>query len=61
MESRRLTEQVEIGNLRIGSSSHIVIQSMVASSTLDVDSCVEESIKIVDAGGEMVRFTAASV
>ncbi len=59
--SRRSTETVEIGDVRIGSSRDIVVQSMVASSTLEIENCVNESIKIIDAGGKMVRFTAASI
>ncbi|MFI3321274.1 MAG: (E)-4-hydroxy-3-methylbut-2-enyl-diphosphate synthase [Rikenellaceae bacterium] len=58
---RRTTTAVKVGNILIGGNNPIVVQSMVATATTDIDGCVEETLKIVEAGGEIVRFTAASV
>jgi len=55
---RRKTINVSVGDVIIGSDYPIVTQSMTTASTLDTDASVEEAIRIIDAGGELVRFTA---
>lgn len=54
---RRKTNSVRVGNLTIGSESPIVVQSMATVDTNQVAEAVEEAIRIIEAGGEMVRFT----
>ena len=55
---RRKTVTVNVGIVNIGSNHSIKTQSMTTASTLDTNASVEEAIRIIDAGGELVRFTA---
>ena len=58
---RRKTINVSVGDVIIGSDYPIVTQSMTTASTLDTEASVEEAIKIIDAGGQIVRFTAPNI
>ena len=58
---RRKTLSVKIGNVLIGSDHSIKTQSMTAVSTMDTDKSVEEAIRIIKAGGQLVRFTAPNI
>jgi (E)-4-hydroxy-3-methylbut-2-enyl-diphosphate synthase len=55
------TVEVEIGNLKLGANNPIRLQSMSSCKPMDTIANVEQSIRIIDAGGEMVRFTAPVV
>ena len=57
---RRVSRQINVGALTLGGSAPIRIQSMTTADTLDVDKTVDESIRMVDAGSELVRITAPS-
>lgn len=48
---------VRIGELKMGGTLPVVIQSMTNSDTLDGEASSRQLEKIVDAGGAMVRFT----
>ena len=54
---RRKSDEVTVGNLRIGGSHPIRVQSMTTTSTLDTEGSVEQVQRIIDAGGELVRLT----
>jgi (E)-4-hydroxy-3-methylbut-2-enyl-diphosphate synthase len=58
---RRKTLSVKIGNVLIGSDHSIKTQSMTTVSTMDTDKSVEEAIRIIKAGGQLVRFTAPNI
>ncbi|MDB0027607.1 (E)-4-hydroxy-3-methylbut-2-enyl-diphosphate synthase, partial [Flavobacteriales bacterium] len=58
--SRFKTREVKVGNIGIGGSNPIRIQSMTTSNTMDTIATVEESIRMIDAGCELVRITAPS-
>ena len=58
---RRKTVSVAVGLEEIGSNHLIKTQSMTTASTLDTDASVKEAIKIIDAGGKLVRFTAPNI
>ena len=58
---RRKTINVSVGDVIIGSDYPIVTQSMTTASTLDTEASVQEAIKIIDAGGQIVRFTAPNI
>ncbi len=47
--------------MMIGSDYPIRIQSMTTVSTLDTDASVDQAIRIINAGGEIVRFTAPNI
>jgi (E)-4-hydroxy-3-methylbut-2-enyl-diphosphate synthase len=59
--SRFKTYNVNIGDIPLGSSNPIRIQSMTNTITSDVNATIEQCIKIFDAGGEYVRITTPSV
>lgn len=50
--------EVRIGNLWLGGNQPIRVQSMTSTHTLDTLATVEQSIRIIEAGGELVRITA---
>ena len=54
---RRQTSVVHVGNLTIGGDAPIRVQSMATVSTLDTENAVAQAIRIIEAGGELVRFT----
>ena len=58
--SRFKTREVKVGNIGIGGSNPIRIQSMTTTDTMDAIATVEESIRMIDAGCELVRITAPS-
>lgn len=59
--SRRESVEVHVGNTCIGAGNPVRIQSMTNTSTMDTDACVEQSKRIIDAGGELVRLTTQGV
>jgi (E)-4-hydroxy-3-methylbut-2-enyl-diphosphate synthase len=58
--SRFKTREVSVGSLKIGGDNPIRIQSMTTTDTMDTEATVEQSIRMIDAGCELVRITAPS-
>jgi len=58
---RRITIPVEVGHVFIGSDFPIRIQSMTTVDTMDTQGSINQSIRMIDAGCEIVRITAPSV
>lgn len=54
------TLEVNVGGLLIGNYHPIRIQTMTTSDTMDTIKTVEESIRCIEAGAELVRITAPS-
>jgi (E)-4-hydroxy-3-methylbut-2-enyl-diphosphate synthase len=59
--SRLNTREVKVGDLGIGSNNPIRVQSMTTTDTMDTIKTVEQSIRMIDAGCELVRITAPSI
>jgi (E)-4-hydroxy-3-methylbut-2-enyl-diphosphate synthase len=59
--SRRKTNQVKVGKLMLGSDFPIRVQSMTTIDTMDTQGSVEQSIRMIESGCEIVRITAPSV
>lgn len=59
--TRRSTIPVQIGDLYLGSDFPIRIQSMTTVDTMDTQGSIDQSIRMIDAGCELVRITAPSV
>ena len=59
--SRRETVNVTVGDIGIGSNNPIRIQSMTTMDTMDTKSTVNEAIRMVNSGCELVRITAPSI
>ena len=57
MYQRRQSSEARVGNIGIGGSNPIRIQSMGTVDTNDTEGCVAQAKRIIDAGGELVRFT----
>jgi len=55
------SDTIEIGHLLLGGNQPVRIQSMANTDTNDIVSSVAQCIRIVEAGGELVRFTAQGV
>lgn len=58
---RRKTLAVKVGNSVISSEQSVLVQSMLNTPTMDTEACVEQAIRIVEAGGQLVRITAQGV
>ncbi len=58
---RRETIQVKIGDLMLGSDYPIRVQSMTTIDTMDTLGSVEQTIRMIESGCELVRITAPSV
>lgn len=56
MITRRKTKTVTVGSIKIGSSAPVVIQSMTKVPTTDIDRCVKQINRLVDAGCQLVRL-----
>ena len=57
MYKRRLSSETRVGNIGIGGQNPIRIQSMGTVDTNNTEGCVAQAKLIIDAGGELVRFT----
>lgn len=55
--SRRKSWETKVGNVVIGGDAPIRVQSMTTTQTTDTEGSVEQAIRIIDAGGELVRLT----
>ncbi len=59
--SRFFTREVKCGNIGIGGDNPIRLQSMTTTDTMDTIATVEQSIRMIEAGSELVRITAPSI
>ena len=55
------TREVMVGNVGVGGKNPIRIQSMTTTDTLDTIGTIDQSIRMINAGCEIVRVTAPSV
>lgn len=58
--NRLKTREVQIGNLLLGNFHPIRLQTMTTTDTMDTLATVEQSIRCIEAGAELVRITAPS-
>ena len=58
---RRHSLEVKIGDLLLGGTQPIRLQSMTTVDTMDTENTVAQSIRMIEAGCELVRITAPSV
>ena len=59
--SRYKTREVFIGDVPLGGSNPIRIQSMTTTDTMNTTATVEQSIRMIKAGCEYIRITAPSL
>ena len=61
MSTRRISSVARVGNIAIGGDNPIRIQSMATTDTNDTEGSVAQAKRIIDAGGELVRFTTQGI
>lgn len=57
---RLQTREVKIGKLLLGNGHPVRVQTMTTTDTMDTMATVEQSIRCIEAGAELVRITAPS-
>lgn len=60
MSKRLITKEVTVGNIKIGGNNPVRIQTMTTTDTMDTIATVEQTIRCIEAGAELVRITAPS-
>ena len=55
--ARRTSTTVKVGNVRVGSSAPVVVQSMTNTDTADVQGTIQQVAALATAGSELVRVT----
>lgn len=58
---RRKTRSIQLGNVWMGGSHPILVQSMITEETRNIDACVEQIIALHEAGCELVRVTTPTL
>src|SRR5438093_9996573 len=54
---RRVTREVMVGNVGVGGNNPIRVRSMSATRTQDVEATLAQTLRLVEAGCEIVRIT----
>lgn len=57
---RLATKEVRVGDLLLGNFHPIRVQTMTTTDTMDTIATVEQSIRCIEAGSELIRITAPS-
>ncbi len=57
IQSRKHTQQVLVGQVKVGGGAPIVVQSMTNTDTADVTATVQQIIELSNVGSEIVRVT----
>jgi (E)-4-hydroxy-3-methylbut-2-enyl-diphosphate synthase len=57
---RLVTREVKVGKLLLGAGHPIRVQTMTTTDTMDTMATVEQSIRCIEAGAELIRITAPS-
>ena len=56
-----MSKQIQIGSLTLGGGAPVRVQSMTNTDTMDTQATVEQTLRLVEAGCELVRITAPDV
>jgi len=54
---RKKTYGVKVGNVTVGGGAPIVVQSMTNTDTADVETTLQQTLELAEAGSEIVRWT----
>ncbi len=54
---RKKTYGVKVGNVQVGGGAPIVVQSMTNTDTADVETTLQQTLELAEAGSEIVRWT----
>lgn len=55
MYKRRISREIKIGNTAIGGNNPIAVQSMLNTLASDADACIEQALRLQNAGCEIIR------
>ena len=55
------SRQIHIGSLPLGGGAPVRVQSMTNTNTMDTQATVDQTLRLVEAGCEIVRITAPDV
>ena len=58
---RQMTTKVRIGSIHMGGGEPVLIQSMTDTDTNDTEATVNQIIRIIDAGADLVRVTVQGI
>src|SRR3954453_14532218 len=58
---RRVTREVMVGRVGIGSTNPIRVQSMITCDTMDTEASIAQTIELAEVDCEIVRITAPTV
>src|SRR6195952_5451153 len=58
---RRATREVRVGNVGVGGSNPIRVQSMITCDTMDTEASIAQTVDLAEVGCEIVRITAPTV
>ena len=61
MKRREKTRKIKIGNVEIGGSNRVIIQSMCNTKTKDVDSTVKQILELEKVGCEIIRVACLDI
>ena len=59
--TRRFSDTIKIGDVLLGGNQPVRVQSMANTDTNDLPNSVAQCLRIVEAGGEIVRFTTQGI
>jgi len=59
--SRRPSAEIQIGSLLLGGNNPVRVQSMANTDTNDIENSVAQCLRIVAAGGDIVRLTTQGI
>ena len=59
--TRRSSNEIQIGKVLLGGDQPVRVQSMANTDTNDIAGSVVQCLRIVEAGGEIVRFTTQGI
>jgi (E)-4-hydroxy-3-methylbut-2-enyl-diphosphate synthase len=59
--SRRKTIPVKVGEVIIGGDNPIVVQSMTTVDTMDTQGSIEQCVRMIESGCQLIRITAPSI
>ncbi|MBE0471908.1 MAG: flavodoxin-dependent (E)-4-hydroxy-3-methylbut-2-enyl-diphosphate synthase [Methyloprofundus sp.] len=57
ISSRKITQAVLVGNVKVGGGAPIVVQSMTNTDTANIEATVKQVMELANAGSELVRIT----
>src|ERR1700747_1250921 len=54
---RKKTYGVKVGHIQVGGGAPVVVQSMTNTDTADVETTLQQTLELAEAGSELVRWT----